>query len=64
MGLEAAGQEGGGGGRADVFGEPLWLQVEKRGRDGKGRGVGENMVENGSPSEPVYTFSWITDLMI
>lgn len=57
MGLEAAGQEGGGGGRADVFGEPLWLQVEKRGRDGKGRGVGENMVENGSPSEPVYTFS-------
>lgn len=44
LGLEAAGQ-GGEGCRADVFGEPLWLQVEKRGRDGKGRGVGKNMAE-------------------
>ena len=38
LGLEAAGL-GGGGCRADVFGEPLWLQVEKReGWEGKRSG--------------------------
>lgn len=59
------------GAGAEAFGEPLWLQMEKKegvGGTGAGeeRGGGENIAEDAHPSfrASSQTVSWIINLMV